>query len=187
MNQAKRRKTSYQAGLEMDVLETREVLSQVISGVDIDGDTWFLRLIGPGTFRVINQPDSSGNDVPLGTPALIQSIEIAGTANLASRMVGEVKQGPNGDGKVFFQSLSQFGGNSLAGTSNNGLYAIDIPNFWLGITQSNQTAALTADIQIDNGVNTLRFGGVDMTASPGGGIPATREVNAWHSKDWLWA
>jgi hypothetical protein len=181
MNQAKRRKTSYQAGLEMDVLETREVLSQVISGVDIDGDTWFLRLIGPGTFRVINQPDSSGNDVPLGTPALIQSIEIAGTANLASRMVGEVKQGPNGDGKVFFQSLSQFGGNSLAGTSNNGLYAIDIPNFWLGITQSNQTAALTADIQIDNGVNTLRFGGVDMTASPGGGIPAPA-TNAFADK-----
>lgn len=170
MNQAKHRNSKNQVGAGMDCLETRVVLSHVVSGVDIDGDKWFLRLMGPGTFRVINQPDASGNDVPLGTPALIQSIEIAGTAPLASRLVGEVKPGPNGDGKVFFQNMTQFGGNTLSGTSNNGLYAIDIPNFWLGITQSTQTAAVTAQIEIDNGVNTLRFGGVDMNASPGGGI-----------------
>lgn len=172
MNQAKHRKSTYQAGIGMECLETRVVLSHVVSGVDIDGDKWFLRLIGPGTFRVINQPDSSGNDVPLGSPALIQSIEIAGTAPLASRLVGEVRPGPEGDGKVFFQNMTQFGGNTLSGSSNNGLYAIDIPDFWLGITQANQTAALTAQIEIENGVNTLRFGGVDMNASPGGGIAA---------------
>ncbi|MFM7129548.1 MAG: hypothetical protein ACKO0V_09350, partial [bacterium] len=62
MNQAKHRKSKYQLGAGMDCLETRVVLSHVVSGVDIDGDTWFLRLIGPGTFRVINQLDSSGND-----------------------------------------------------------------------------------------------------------------------------
>ncbi|MFM1802306.1 MAG: hypothetical protein RJA81_1658, partial [Planctomycetota bacterium] len=98
--------------------------------------------------------------------------QIAGTAPLASRLVGEVKQASGGDGKVFFQNMFQFGGNSLSTSSNNGLYAVDIPNFWLGITEANQTTAVTASIQIDDGVNTLRFGGVDMTASPGGGIAA---------------
>lgn len=171
MGRGNHRNTRYAVGMGMDTLEDRRVLSQVIQGVDIDGDRWFLRLIGPGSIRVINQPDSSGNPVPLGQPALIQSIEIAGTANLASRLVGEVKAS-GGDGKVFFQNMTQFGGNSLAGTSNNGIFSIDIPNFWLGITQSTQTAAATALLEIDNGVNTLRFGGVDMTASPGGGIPS---------------
>lgn len=177
MDRGKKRSTRYSAGTGMDALETREVLSTVVQGVDIDGDKWFLRLLGPGTIRVINQPDSGGNPVALGQPALIQSIQIAGTAPLSSRLVGEVKQASGGDGKVFFQSMSQFGGNSLSGGSNNGLYAVDIPNFWLGITQSTQTTAATASIEIQDGVNTLRFGGVDMTASPGGGIPAPSTNN----------
>ena len=30
-------------------LETRQLLSGVASGTDIDGDTWTLRLVGPGS------------------------------------------------------------------------------------------------------------------------------------------
>ncbi len=172
MSRVKHRNTQYHAGVGMDILEDRKVLAQVVQGVDIDGDKWFLRLIGPGSLRVINQPDASGNPVPLGAPALIQSIEIAGTAPLSSRLVGEVKAASGGDGKVFFQNMSQFGGNSLTSNSNNGLFGVDIPDFWLGITQANQTAAITATLSLNNGVNTLNFGGVDMTASPGGGIAA---------------
>jgi hypothetical protein len=167
------RKTSV---IGVDALEDRLVLSQVIQGVDIDGDQWFLRLVGPGQIRVINQPDGSGNPVPLGTPALIQSIELAGTAPLTSRLIGEVKKADGGDGKVWFQQLTQFGGDSLTDDSNNGVYGIDIPDFWLGIT-SSATTAQTALIKIDNGVNTLRFGGADFTASPGAGI-ASRSSNA---------
>jgi hypothetical protein len=155
----------------MDALEERKVLSQVVQGVDIDGDEWFLRLVGPGSIRVINQPDAGGNGVPLGTPALISSIEIAGTAPLTSRLVGEVKKAAGGDGRVYFQDMFQFGGNSLTDDSNNGLYGIDIPDFWLGITTTGTTAQ-TASIQINDGVNTLRFGGADFTVSPGGGLPA---------------
>lgn len=167
-DQRQRRQTS---GMELSMLEDRLVLSQVIQGVDIDGDQWFLRLVGPGQIRVINQPDATGTPAPLGTPALIQSIEIAGTAPLTSRLVGEVKPAAGGDGRVYFQTMSQFGGNSLTDNSNNGVYAIDIPDFWLGIT-TTATTAQRASIKITDGVNTLRFGGADFTVSPGGGLPA---------------
>lgn len=171
MSRDAKRQRRTASGIGVNALEDRLVLSQVIQGVDIDGDQWFLRLVGPGSIRVINQPDGTGNPVPLGTPALIQSIEIAGTASLTSRLIGEVKKADGGDGRVFFQQMSQFGGNSLSGTSNNGLYGIDMPDFWLGIT-TTATTAQTASISIDNGVNTLRFGGADFTVSPGGGLPA---------------
>lgn len=177
MSRGIRRNTRIAVGMGFECLEDRKVLSQVVQGVDIDGDRWFLRLIGPGSFRVINQPDSTGNPVPLGAPALIQSIEIAGTASLGSRLVGQVQKAAGGDGKVFFQNMTQFGGNSLGGSSNNGIYSIDVPDFWLGITESGQKTAATALLEIDNGVNTLRFGGVDMTASPGGGIAAPAANN----------
>lgn len=171
MSRKAQRQRRNASGIEVNALEDRLVLAQVIQGVDIDGDQWFLRLVGPGQIRVINQPDGTGNPVPLGTPALIQSIEIAGTAPLTSRLIGEVKQAPGGDGRVFFQQMNQFGGNSLVDESNNGLYGIDIPDFWLGIT-TTATTAQTASITIDDGVNTLRFGGADFTVSPGGGLPA---------------
>ena len=177
MRRVKHRNTQFTAGIGMDILEDRKLLAQVVQGVDIDGDKWFLRLIGPGSLRVINQPDSAGNPVPVGAPALIQSIEIAGTAPLSSRVVGEVKAASGGDGKVFFQNMSQFGGNSLTNNSNNGVFSVDIPDFWLGITQSTQTVPVTATLALNNGVNTLKFGGVDMTASPGGGIPSPSANN----------
>src|SRR5262249_12471754 len=42
-----------------DALETRQLLSGVVGGTDIDGDTWVLHLIGPGAISVVKQNDSS--------------------------------------------------------------------------------------------------------------------------------
>jgi hypothetical protein len=71
------------------MLETRRVLSAVVRGVDVDGDTWVLRLIGPGDLRVENQPDADDNFVPVGEPGLISQITIGGTSRWHRASKGE--------------------------------------------------------------------------------------------------
>ena len=48
-----------------DPLESRQLLSKVVSGTDIDGDTWTLKLNGPGSLTVVKQNDAQGNPSPL--------------------------------------------------------------------------------------------------------------------------
>ena len=146
-------------------LEGRWLLAAQLSGVDLDGDRWVLQVQGAGDLQVVNQLDADGNEVPLGEPALIESIRVTGTNPLVSRLVGVVERGPNGDGKVFFQQLEQFGGETQLINGQAGLLAIDMPNFWLGTTQTEPTAGgEQGSIAIPDGVVTLRFGGVDTTA-----------------------
>lgn len=154
-------------------LETRKLLTKVITGTDIDGDTWELRLLGPGDLSVINQPDATGDPVPLGQPALIDSILIGGPDPTQTRLVGVVTQAAGGDGRVFFQNMREFNGIAVGTSATNGIHIIDMPDFWLGRTSTEDTVTgePAAQISIPDGVNTLRFGGVDVTFTPPGGTP----------------
>lgn len=156
-----------------ETLEDRLLLSQTVTGMDSKGDVWVLKLVGPGALGVTKQPDASGNPQTLTSASDIQTITVAGGNPLTTRLIGRVaKIGSGSDGRVFFQNLQELGGPSLARTSGgNGIYSVDMPNFWLGNT-SPLGASVTgstdlARISIPDGVNTLRFGGADTTATFG--------------------
>ena len=62
-------------------------------------------------------------------------------------------------------------------TVQNGIYAIDMPDFYLAHTETttpsiasliHTTAMSAGQIEIPQGVNTLRFGGVDVDYTPVG-------------------
>lgn len=154
-------------------LESRKLLTKVLTGVDLDGDTWELRLLGPGDMSILNQPDQNGDPVPLGEAALIDSILIGGSDPTQTRLVGVVNQAEGGDGKVYFQNLREFNGAAVGVAALNGIHVIDMPDFWLGRTSTEQTVAgvPAGQILIPDGVNTLRFGGADVTFTPPGGTP----------------
>jgi hypothetical protein len=158
------------------MLETRRVLSAVVRGVDVDGDTWVLRLIGPGDLRVENQPDADDNFVPVGEPGLISQITIGGTLPLASRLEGRVQQASGGDGKVFFENLTHVGARGVSTPGPAGITTIDMPDFWLGhtSTQAPTPGADAGTIAIPQGIITLRFGGVDANFTPEGGTPLSQ-------------
>ncbi len=161
---------------ETDALEDRQLLSAVVSGMDSKGDAWTLRLMGPGQISVVKQPDSSGSPGSLDSATDINTITIAGTNPLTSKLVGVVtKVGAGSDGRVFFQTMTQLHGVSEQQSSTGyGILAINMPNFWLANTTTQATAATTTptvpEIKIPDGVDTFRFGGVDTTANQ---LPAT--------------
>jgi hypothetical protein len=159
-------------------LEGRRLLSATFRGTDFDGDTYILRLSGPGDLRVtlVNQAGQAVTDPT--QPALINTIVVAGADPSQTRLIGRVTKGANGDGKVFFQTLRELGGRSEGVTGGLGIHAIDIPNFWLGATTTAPSAGLNGSIDIPDGVNTLRFGGVDTTFTrPGGTALNTNNTN----------
>lgn len=178
MSNRTRRHTERMARPSAEGLETRQLLASHLVGLDIDGDRWVLDLTGPGDFNVTKHADASGDRVPLDEPGLIDTISIAGTGPKTSRLVGQVFPGPNGDGKVFFQNLNEFGGNSQFVNGSAGMLAIDMPDFWLGITNPTPTAGQEAPaIDVPDGVVTLRFGGVDATAFFGSDQAARPNAN----------
>jgi hypothetical protein len=149
-----------------DDLENRQLLSGMVSGVDADGDAWTLQLIGPGTLSVVKQNGSNGFPSPLNSPSEINTISIGGTDPTKSRLVGTVTKSATGDGKVFFQNLTELPAHSEHFTGIGlGMVSINMPGFWLGntTTPSTSTTPATAHIFLPDGVNTLRFGGVDTT------------------------
>ncbi|MFO0956284.1 MAG: hypothetical protein U0800_02325 [Isosphaeraceae bacterium] len=163
-----------------EALEVREMLSRVVTGIDADGDRWKLAIHGPGEFRVTTQ-----NNVPTKQGGLINTITVAGGRTLQTRLVGNVRKGPNGDGKVFFQNLVTLNNppvpdvNGIIRTNldGRGMAAIDIPGFYLGDTSKGTfvpaTGSPTGRISVPTGVTSLRFGGVDTRAFA---QPATRAV-----------
>ncbi|WZO96700.1 hypothetical protein EP7_003705 [Isosphaeraceae bacterium EP7] len=142
-------------------------MSMTVSGQDVDGDTFTIRLVGPGDLRVVKQNDSTGNPASLSSASLINEITVAGTNPQSSRLVARVNKAPTGDGKVFFANLTQLSSRSLTAGNGNGLQSVDMPNFYLGDTDP-ATASVQgtpkASIRIPDGVNTFRFGGADTTA-----------------------
>ena len=120
----------------------------------------------------------------------IMTITVAGSISTETRLVGTVKPSSNGDANVYFENLNvtdtgELGKIDVGQVSNfrtvqNGIYAIDMPNFYLAHTETTtpsvasliHTIAMSAgQIDIPEGVNTLRFGGVDVDYTPAGGTP----------------
>jgi hypothetical protein len=191
MSTPKRRPRSRALRPLPESLEGRQLLSAQVFGVDQDGDTWNLRLIGPGDLHVTYQ---DGTPATVNSSGQIDSIVVSGTDSQQSRLVGRVARGAvngtPGDGRVFFQSFLETDGRSLppldpAQRANlfqpgNGIQAVDIPNFWLGHTGTTvrtppatqpESPVEQGSIRIPDGVITLRFGGVDTTFTPPGGTP----------------
>lgn len=148
-------------------LETRQLLAATVSGIDVDGDQWTLRLVGPGALTVVKQNGADGNPAPLASNTEISKITIGGTNPLQSRLIGTVKKGPNGDGKVFFENFTELANRGEHSSNGDGPLAIAMPGFWLGVTSPPSTSTTTApsppSITIPDGTATLEFGGVDTT------------------------
>lgn len=178
----RRQERSLKPGAES--LESRKLLARTVSGVDLDGDTWTLRLVGAGDLRVTQQPaTSTGAATPLGQPGLIDTITITGPDPLQTRLIGTVQKAAGGDGKVQFQNIEVIGSQAADRARNLGIYAIDMPHFWLGYTGFNKPPSpgptptgsnpqnAAGAINIPDGIVTLRFGGVDTTYTRPGGTP----------------
>src|SRR5208282_1706742 len=137
------------------------------------------------------------------TPDDINTITVSGTITAESRLVGKVTYVPaNSDGRVFFQQLTidntgEYGQlnpvlvHPKASTPQNGIAAVDMPDFWLGWTGNAAGTAPTAlsnfhsvavgtvttpfhlvgGINAPEGIDNLRFGGVDTKFSPTGVTP----------------
>jgi len=200
-------------------LETRQLLSALsttpsatVSGTDTKGDRWTLTLYGPGTLNVVDSTGTAFTTATQNTPDDINTITVSGTVTSQSRLVGKVTFVPTGsDGRVFFQQLTIDNTGAYAHIDpnqvqtslrprvtvpQNGIGAVDMPNFWLGETSgvaptqnSNFHSApgsfgstpfkLAGGINAPEGINTLRFGGVDTTFTPSGGtsLDATNQNN----------
>jgi hypothetical protein len=178
-------------------LESRQLLSSAfgtptaqVSGTDPDGAQWTLRLYGPGTLNVVDQNGTAFTADTKTTPDLINTITIGGAITTQTRLVGTVTPAPDGNSNVYFENLvvtpsGELGKIDVGQVNNfrqvqNGIFAIDMPNFYLAHTDTAKpstpsqihTAAQSAgEIFIPQGVITLRFGGVDANFTPAGGTP----------------
>lgn len=183
-------------------LESRRVLSSYstiptasVSGTDIDGDRWTLTLYGPGTLNIVDKTGAAFTAANADAPNLINTITVAGTVTSQSRLIGTVSPAASGsDGKVFFQNLNiQANGaypqldrnkaNRISPTAQNGIALVDAPDFWMGNTSGaapgasspyHSGAKLAGLITAPEGINVLKFGGVDVNYTPPGGTPLTQ-------------
>jgi len=196
-------------------LETRQLLSSLstvpsatVSGTDTKGDRWTLTLYGPGTLNVVDKNGTAFTPANQFTPDDINTITVSGTITAESRLVGKVTYVPaSSDGRVFFQQLTinptgEYGQlnpalvHPKASTPQNGIAAVDMPDFWLGdtsgltpmpnatpplnfpksnfhsVTSTTGTTPffLVGGINAPEGINVLRFGGVDTTFIPASGM-----------------
>src|SRR5262245_53754293 len=165
----------------------------VVNGTDPNGARWTLRLYGPGVLYVLG---TDGDVFSRSTKTLSESIgliTVAGAISTETRLVGKVFPNPtNGNDRVYFENLvvtptGELGKIEQTHVSNfrttqNGILAIDMPHFYLAHTETtppstpsqiHTTAMSAGQIFIPGGVNTLRFGGVDVNFTPDGGTPLT--------------
>lgn len=147
-------------------LEMRQLLSTTVSGTDTAGDKWTLTLLGKGTLQVVKQTDpATSSPGTLDSKTEINSITVAGTDPRSTRLIGTVVPAAGSDGRVFFNSLKEIPNHSEIAGVGLGMLAINMPDFYLGYTASAKatTGSPVAEISIPDGVNSLRFGGVDTT------------------------
>ena len=125
-----------------------------------------VKLFGPGSLSVVNVNGANGEPIPIGQPAFIRSITVGGASPASTRLVGSVRPSGQGDGRVYFSSLSETASTIPASNIGIGMLAVDIPNFWLGATApiTTGTTAVQGSIDIPDGIVTLRFGGIDTSA-----------------------
>ena len=184
-------------------LETRQLLSissssllpaspltQVVKGTDPDGAQWTLKLYGPGALSVVGTGGDTFDSTTQNLAESILTITVAGSISTQTRLVGTVTPNSGGNANVYFENLNvtntgELGKIDVGQVSNfrtvqNGIYAIDMPDFYLAHTETtapsspsliHSTAASAGQIEIPEGVNTLRFGGVDVDYTPAGGTP----------------
>jgi hypothetical protein len=165
--------------------------SASISGIDPDGDRWTIVLLGPGTMNIVDPNGVAFTRANANVPAEIHTITVSGTFTSQSRLVGRVVKGPNSDGRVFFQQLNILPTAAYASLDTNaegtpltqpqnGIGAVDLPNFWLGRTDTDRPSTssplhsgffLAGGITAPDGINVLRFGGVDVRYTTPGGVP----------------
>jgi hypothetical protein len=152
-------------------LEGRQLLSATVTGMNTEGDVWTLTLSGRGSLQVVKQNDASGNPAALNSATEIKSITISGSDPTSTRLTETVKKAAGGTGKVFFEQLTELPNKSeraVGGVTGLGIESINIPDFYLGATDptapSSSSTSPRAEIFIPDGVNSLRFGGVDATA-----------------------
>ena len=175
-----------------------QAATAVVRGMDPDGAMWTLSLYGPGALNVVG---TNGDVFTRQTGTLQESIDtitVAGANTLETRLVARVYPNPTTkDAKVFFQNLIitptgelgkiDEGQVSNFRTVNNGILAVDMPNFYLAHTETSKpssaslihTSAMSAgEIYIPQGVLTLRFGGVDVDYTPVGGTPLNQTAQS---------
>ena len=137
-------------------LETRQLLStdptrlfdltQVVKGTDPDGAQWTLRLYGPGALSVVGTDGDTFDSTTQSLQESIMTITVAGSISTETRLVGTVKPSSTGDTNVYFENLNvtntgELGKIDVGQVSNfrtvqNGIYAIDMPNFYLAHTET---------------------------------------------------
>ena len=150
---------------------------------------WTLRLYGPGALNVVGTDGDVFNRQTGTLQESIDTITVAGAITTSTRLVATVYPDPQTkDAKVYFQNLvitpsGELGKIDVGQVSNfrtvqNGILAIDMPDFYLAHTETTKpsdasqihTNAMSAgEIYIPQGVLTLRFGGVDVDYTPAGG------------------
>ena len=137
-----------------------------VSGTDTAGDRWTLTLKGPGTLQVVKQDDGSGSPGALNSATEIKSLTISGTDARRTRLIGTVAKSGVGDGRVFFQEFRQNVNIAPGSSTAQGMVSINMPDFYLGVTDAAVPSSANqpvASITLPDGVNSLRFGGVDTT------------------------
>ncbi len=179
-------------------LETRQLLSSAygkptatVRGTDPDGAQWTLRLYGPGTLNVVDQNGAAFTKETGNTMDSISTITVGGSITSETKLVGTVTPAPDGDSNVYFENLvvtptGELGKIDTGQVSNfriqqNGIDAIDMPDFYLAHTDS--TLAFRDLVDPHRGQagwshrvspeasTTLRFGGVDADYTPTGATP----------------
>ena len=182
------------------------VPTATVSGTDTKGDRWTLTLYGPGTLNVVDKNGNAFSPATKYTPDDINTITVSGTITAESRLVGKVTYVPaNSDGRVFFQQLTidntgEYGELNTAPSTPQGLdsHRTVLPPWtcrtfgWetrvdvAPTTDSNFHSVsdrspfkLAGGIDAPEGIDNLRFGGVDTTYTPNGGTPlnATNQNN----------
>ena len=180
-----------------------------MSGTDTKGDRWTLTLYGPGTMNVVDQNGNAFTKETRNTPDGHQHDHGLGDGDVAEPAGRQGDLGSHGlrRARVFFQQLTiantgaygQLDPNLVrprVTTPQNGIAAVDMPNFWLGHTDTaaptqnsnfhsvagtfgSTPFKLAGGINAPEGINTLRFGGVDTTFTPPGGTPlnSTKQNN----------
>ncbi len=147
-------------------LEGRQLLSGSVSGVDTAGDHWTLTLSGRGSIQVIKQPDATGTATALTAATEIKTIILSGTDPNSTVLTDTVTKAAGSDGRIFFENLVEQTNRSERLGTGLGIQAVNIPDFWLGVTDATTPANATqprAAITIPDGVTALRFGGADTT------------------------
>ncbi|WP_165228044.1 hypothetical protein [Aquisphaera insulae] len=175
-------------------------VSATVSGVDTKGDRWTLTLYGPGTLNVVDTSGTAFTKANASKARDIGVITVSGTVTSESRLIGKVTPGSGSDGRVFFQQLNVMASGAYGKldstrlssdrdvSAQNGIAAVNIPDFWLGNTSGTKPtfnspihsgAFVAGGIDATEGINVLRFGGIDTTYTPTGGtaLNTTSQAN----------